>query len=54
MMQNMAFDQTEAEAYINEIANERGIENVVLNFTFEKEMEGLRKVLKEDCFAEFL
>lgn len=52
-MRNLAFDEKEAEAFINKIANEHGIKKVVLGFTFEKEMKSFREILKTQGFEEF-
>jgi len=52
-MQNLAFSEKEAEAFINRIANKKGIKKVVLGFTFEKEMKSFRELLKTRGFEEF-
>lgn len=52
-MRNLAFDEKEAEAFINKIGKENGIENIVLGFTFEKEVKSYREILKTQGFEEF-
>ncbi|MGC2238641.1 MAG: hypothetical protein WA584_20980 [Pyrinomonadaceae bacterium] len=52
-MEHLAFSKEEAEAFINKIGNERGIKNIVLGFTVEKELSGLRELLKTQGFDEF-
>lgn len=52
-MRNLAFDEKEAEAFLNKVGKKRGIEKIVLGFTFEKEVKNLRESLKTQGFAEF-
>lgn len=52
-MRKLAFDEKEAEAFINKIGNEKGIKNIKLGFTYEKEVNSLREILKEQGFEEF-
>lgn len=52
-MRNLAFDEKEAEAFINKIGKGKGITNIILGFTFEKEFSSLREILKTSGFEEF-
>lgn len=52
-MRNLAFDESEAEAFINKIGKEKGFENIVLGFTYDKELVKIREILKEQGFGEF-
>ena len=52
-LRHIAFDEKEAEAFINKIAGEHGIKNVVLGFTVETELKGMREILKEQGFKDF-
>ena len=52
-MRNLAFDEKEAEAFINKIGKEYGIENIVLGFTYDKEFKSFREILKTQGFEEF-
>lgn len=52
-MRKLAFDEKEAEAFINKIGKERGIENIIMGFTYDRELAGFRKILKEKGFKEF-
>ncbi len=52
-MQKLAFDEKEAEAFINKIGTEKGIENIVMGFTYDKELAGMREILREQGFEEF-
>jgi hypothetical protein len=52
-MRNLAFDEKEAEAYINKIGKERGYKNIVLGFTYEKELKSFREILKTQGFEGF-
>jgi len=53
LMRDIAFDEKEATAFINKIGNEKGFKNIVLGFTRQNEINGLRKILKESGFKEF-
>ena len=52
-MRNMAFDEKEAEVFINKIGKEKGITNIVLGFTYDKELKSFREILKTQGFEEF-
>ncbi len=52
-MRNLAFDEKEAETFLNKVGKEKGIEKIVLGFTIEKEVKNLRELLKTQGFAEF-
>lgn len=52
-MRALAFNEKEAEIFINKIGKERGIENIVLGYTYQNERAVLRKILKESGFEEF-
>ncbi len=52
-MKNLAFDEKEAEVFINKIGKEKSIENIVLGFTYDKELKSFREILKEQGFEEF-
>jgi len=54
VMRLIAFTEKEADAFINKIGAEKGIKNIVLGFTLEKETQNLREILKKQGFAEFL
>ncbi len=52
-MRNLAFDEKEAEAYINKIGKEKGFGKIELGFTYDKGLEELRKILKKRGFEEY-
>lgn len=52
-MRKLAFDESEAEAFIQRIGKEKGFENVILGFTFERKRIAFRDLLKEKGFKEF-
>ena len=52
-MRNLAFDEKEAEAYINKIGKEKGLGKIELGFTYNKGVEELRKILKKRGFEEY-
>lgn len=53
IMRSIAFTEKEAEAFINEVGNKRGIKNIKLGFTVENETRNLRKILKTQGFADY-
>jgi len=52
-MQNLAFDEQEAEIFIKKIGKEKGYKNIVFGFTYEKELKSLREILKDQGFKGF-
>lgn len=52
-MRNLAFDEKEAETFINKIGKKKGFGKIVLGFTYDKELAGMRNILKEQGFGEF-
>lgn len=54
LMRSIAFTEKEAEAFINKIGAEKGIKNIVLGFTVERETNALRETIKEQGFADIL
>ena len=52
-MRSLAFDEKEAEAFINKIGKEHGIKNIVLGFTYDKEFKSYREILKKQGFEGF-
>ncbi|HEY0428413.1 MAG TPA: hypothetical protein VGC76_11585 [Pyrinomonadaceae bacterium] len=53
LLRKIAFDEKEAEAFINKIGEEHNFKNIILGFTYEKEFRSLRDVLKEKGFDEY-
>jgi hypothetical protein len=44
---SIAFSEAEAEEFLQNTARKKDFQNPTLNFTFEKELEGFREVLKD-------
>ncbi len=52
-MKNLAFDEKEAEVFINKIGKKYGINKITMGFTYDRELAGMREILKEKGFEEF-
>ncbi len=53
IMRKIAFDEKEAEAFINEVGNPSGYMNIVLGFTLENEIKNLSDILRKQGFEEY-
>ena len=52
-MRVIAFDEKEAEAFINKIGKKKGFEKIKLAFTYDNEIDQTRKILKKQGFEEY-
>jgi len=52
-MRVIAFDEKEAEAFINKIGKKKGFEKIELGFTYDNQIDQTRKTLKKQGFEEF-
>jgi hypothetical protein len=52
-LRELAFNEEEAQAFIDRIGKKRGIENTVLGFTYDRHITGIRNILKKNVFKDF-
>jgi hypothetical protein len=52
LMRQMAFDESEAQEFMNEFAEKKGLPGEMLNYTFEKRLEKIREILANGDLSE--